>query len=439
MKGQNNKNIITQIIEESIAKELNLIPGDELVSINDNIIKDYIDYKFHISNEYIILTIKHINGEIWDYEIEKEYDEDLGIIFENPLMDSIKTCRNKCLFCFIDQLPKGLRKSLYLKDDDTRLSFLYGNFITLTNLSTEEIDRIIKYHISPIKVSVHTTNAELRKKMLGNNKAGNIIEVLRKLSDANITIDCQIVLCRGINDKIELERTIDDLSKMYPAVRSVAIVPVGLTKYRENLVKLEKFDSKSSLELIEQVTKKQQELYKKIGTRFVFASDEFYVLCKKKLPPVNEYEGFNLLENGVGMFRLFEQEIKEALNKISLDDFSKEIKEYTVVTGVAAYDFMNQIAKIISNRIGIIINVIAIKNNFFGEDITVAGLITGKDIIDQLKDRKYKNIIIPNSMLKYDENIFLDDITIEKLEDALKTKVYVCEVNGEKFIKLLSK
>lgn len=439
MKGQNNKNIITQIIEESIAKELNLIPGDELVSINDNIIKDYIDYKFHISNEYIILTIKHINGEIWDYEIEKEYDEDLGIIFENPLMDSIKTCRNKCLFCFIDQLPKGLRKSLYLKDDDTRLSFLYGNFITLTNLSTEEIDRIIKYHISPIKVSVHTTNAELRKKMLGNNKAGNIIEVLRKLSDANITIDCQIVLCRGINDKIELERTIDDLSKMYPAVRSVAIVPVGLTKYRENLVKLEKFDSKSSLELIEQVTKKQQELYKKIGTRFVFASDEFYVLCKKKLPAVNEYEGFNLLENGVGMFRLFEQEIKEALNKISLDDFSKEIKEYTVVTGVAAYDFMNQIAKIISNRIGIIINVIAIKNNFFGEDITVAGLITGKDIIDQLKDRKYKNIIIPNSMLKYDENIFLDDITIEKLEDALKTKVYVCEVNGEKFIKLLSK
>lgn len=439
MKRQNNKNIITQIINGSIGEELELKPGDELVSINNNTIKDFIDYKFHISNEDIVLTIKHSNGEIWDYEIEKDYDEDLGIVFENPLMDSIKTCRNKCLFCFIDQLPKGMRKTLYLKDDDTRLSFLHGNFITLTNLSEEEIERIIKYHISPIKVSVHTTNAELRKKMLGNNKAGNILEVLKKFSDASITIDCQIVLCKGINDKKELDRTIDDLSMMYPSVRSVAIVPVGLTKYRKKLMELEKFDQSSSLELIKQVCKKQKECYKKLGTRFVFASDEFYVLCKKELPLVDAYEGFNLLENGVGMFRLFEQEVKKALIESNIVKLAERNKEYTVVTGTAAYDYMKKITKMISDKLGIIINVLSIKNNFFGEDITVAGLITGTDIIEQVKDKKYKNIIIPDCMLKYDENIFLDDITVENLENELNTKVHICEVNGEKFIKLLSK
>ncbi len=430
-------NKIVSVLRNSIAQELEIEAGDELISVNGASIQDYIDYKFQISDYEIVLEIKKPDGEIWELEIEKEYDEDLGIIFENPLMDNIKVCKNNCIFCFIDQMPKGMRKTLYLKDDDTRLSFLYGNFITLTNLSDDEINRIIKYRISPIKVSVHATDLNVRNEMMGKDDGKDIIQYLKKLCDAEITVDCQIVLCRNINDKDVLNNTIDDLIKLYPNVRSVAVVPVGLTDYREKLYNLEKFDKESSLELIEQVEKKQKELLKQHGTRFVFIADEFYVLSQSEFPKYSNYEEFDQIENGIGLFRLFEREIEDSLKKLKIVGTHKSEKKFTIVTGVAAFELMSKLVRRISEKTGIEIEVVKIINECFGKNITVAGLVTGKDIINQLKGKGYENLIIPKVMVEFEDSIFLDDIKIEDLEKELCTKVYVCEVNGSKLVNLL--
>lgn len=430
-------NKIVSVLRNSIAQELEIEPGDELISVNGASIQDYIDYKFQISDDEIELEIKKPNGEVWEFEIEKEYDEDLGIIFENPLMDNIKVCSNKCVFCFIDQMPKGMRKTLYLKDDDTRLSFLYGNFITLTNLSDDEINRIIRYRISPIKVSVHATDLNLRNEMMGKKDGKDVMIYLKKLADGGITVDCQIVLCKDINDKEVLNNTIDDLIKLYPSVRSVAVVPVGLTDYRDKLYKLNKFDKESSLELINQIVKKQNYLLQKHGTRFVFIADEFYVLSESEFPAYDSYEDFDQIENGIGLFRLLEREIDDSINNIKkIEDTNKR---FTIVTGAAAYDIMCELSNKISKKTGIEINVVKIINECFGKNITVAGLVTGKDIINQLKDKGYKNLIIPKVMVEFEDNIFLDDIKIEDLERELDTKVYVCEVNGKKLVDLLLK
>ncbi|HBB29319.1 MAG TPA: radical SAM protein, partial [Clostridiales bacterium] len=418
-------------------QELEIEPGDELISVNGASIQDYIDYKFQISDDEIELEIKKPNGEVWEFESEKEYDEDLGIIFENHLMDNIKVCSNKCVFCFIDQMPKGMRKTLYLKDDDTRLSFLYGNFITLTNLSDDEINRIIRYRISPIKVSVHATDLNLRNEMMGKKDGKDVMIYLKKLADGGITVDCQIVLCKDINDKEVLNNTIDDLIKLYPSVRSVAVVPVGLTDYRDKLYKLNKFDKESSLELINQIVKKQNYLLQKHGTRFVFIADEFYVLSESEFPAYDSYEDFDQIENGIGLFRLLEREIDDSINNIKkIEDTNKR---FTIVTGAAAYDIMCELSNKISKKTGIEINVVKIINECFGKNITVAGLVTGKDIINQLKGKGYKNLIIPKVMVEFEDNIFLDDIKIEDLERELDTKVYVCEVNGKKLVDLLLK
>lgn len=430
-------NKIVSVLRNSIAEELEVEAGDELISVNGASIQDYIDYKFQISDYEIVLEIKKPDGEIWELEIEKEYDEDLGIIFENPLMDNIKVCKNNCIFCFIDQMPRGMRKTLYLKDDDTRLSFLYGNFITLTNLSDDEIDRIIKYRISPIKVSVHATDLNVRNEMMGKDDGKDIIQYLKKLSDAEITVDCQIVLCRNINDKDVLNNTIDDLIKLYPNVRSVAVVPVGLTDYRERLYNLERFDKESSLELISQVEKKQKDLFKQNGTRFVFIADEFYVLSQGEFPKYSDYEEFDQIENGIGLFRLFEREIEDSLKKLKRVGTLKSEKKFTIVTGVAAFELMSKLVRRITEKTGIEIEVVKIINECFGKNITVAGLVTGKDIINQLRGKGYENLIIPKVMVEFEDSIFLDDMKIEDLEKELDTKVYVCEVNGNKLINLL--
>ncbi len=326
-------------------------------------------------------------------------------------------------------MPKGMRKTLYLKDDDTRLSFLYGNFITLTNLSDDEINRIIRYRISPIKVSVHATDLNLRNEMMGKKDGKDVMIYLKKLADGGITVDCQIVLCKDINDKEVLNNTIDDLIKLYPSVRSVAVVPVGLTDYRDKLYKLNKFDKESSLELINQIVKKQNYLLQKHGTRFVFIADEFYVLSESEFPAYDSYEDFDQIENGIGLFRLLEREIDDSINNIKkIEDTNKR---FTIVTGAAAYDIMCELSNKISKKTGIEINVVKIINECFGKNITVAGLVTGKDIINQLKDKGYKNLIIPKVMVEFEDNIFLDDIKIEDLERELDTKVYVCEVNGK--------
>lgn len=440
-KIKDTRNVIERIKEGSIAEELNIEAGDVLLSINGNKVKDIIDYKYLISDEYIEVEIEKKSGEVWLFEIEKEFDEDLGIEFTNPLIDKTKSCRNKCMFCFIDQLPKGMRETLYFKDDDSRLSFLQGNFITLTNMSDEEIDRIIKYRISPINVSVHTTNPELRIKMLRNKNAGKIMTILKKFKEAGLKVNCQIVLVKDVNDGLELERTLNDLSSLYPSICSVAVVPVGLTKYRENLPKIEPFNKESAAIVLNQIIRKQNELLKKIGTRFVFASDEFYVMADYPIPHYHEYEGFPQIENGVGLIRNFEHEVDKELKNINNN---KDLnKSYIIATGTLAYDFMLGIKdKILSKFNNLNLEIVPIENRFFGKLITVSGLITGQDLLHALtkyKDIVIDGIIIPKNMLRKDTEVFLDDFAVTDIENELNTNIIPVEVSGKEFIKIFKR
>ncbi len=428
------KNIIDNVEENSIAEELGIETGDVLISINDNKVIDIIDYKYLITDDFITLTIQKKDGELWELEIEKDYYEDLGITFTNPLIDKAKNCRNKCIFCFIDQLPKGMRKTLYFKDDDSRLSFLQGNFITLTNLSDDEIDRIIRYRLSPINVSVHTTDPQLRTKMLNNKNAGKVYDILKRFGVAEIEMNCQIVLIPGINDGDSLNRTLKDLSELYPNISSVAVVPVGLTKYREGLNQLNTYDYESANELIELIHNLQREYLNNIDTRFVFASDEFYILANRAIPKYDDYEGFPQYENGVGLIRSFYHEVQEALSNLKKNPALK--KNYTMATGTLAYDFINEVANMVTDKIeGLSLKVVPIINEFFGEKITVSGLITGNDLINQLRDYEVGDgLIIPTSMLRRGEEVFLDDVTIADIESSLKTEVIISDVDGGKFV-----
>lgn len=439
IKNNENKNIIKKVIKGSIAEELGIEPEDILLSINSKEVRDIIDYKFLISDEYILLEIEKENKDIWEIEIEKEFDEDLGIEFINPLIDRAKSCSNNCIFCFIDQLPPNMRETLYFKDDDSRLSFLQGNFITLTNMSEEDINRIIAYRLTPVNVSVHTTNPKLRVKMLNNKNAGKLFPILQRFKKAGLEINCQIVLLPGVNDGKELERTLEDLSTLYPSVKTVAVVPVGITKYRKGLYDAKSFDKENSKDFLEFIQDKQEVFLKKLGTRFVFPSDEFYVLAKKNLPSYDSYEGFPQLENGVGLMKSFEWEVESELRNIrepiSLD------RRYLMATGTLAEDFMNEVKhKILKKFSDLELNIVAIENDFFGKSITVSGLITGIDLVNTLKP--YENvdgIIIPKSMLREDSNVFLDDMTIEDIEDKLSIKVFPIEVSGKDLIDLLMK
>jgi putative radical SAM enzyme (TIGR03279 family) len=438
-KIYDDRNIIEKVHKGSIGDELDIEAGDILVSINNNKVKDIIDYKFLMSDEYIEVEIEKKNGEIWQLEIEKEFDEDLGIEFTNPLIDRARSCRNKCIFCFIDQLPPNMRETLYFKDDDSRLSFLQGNFITLTNMSDEEIDRIIAYRLSPINISVHTTNPNLRVKMLNNKNAGKIFSILKRFKEAELKVNCQIVLVSGVNDGIELERTLKDLSSLYPSVKSVAVVPVGITKYREGLPKLEPFNKETSEELLSLIEKAQNKFLNNMGTRFVFASDEFYAMTNRILPSYDEYEGFPQLENGVGLMKSFEYEVDKELENIK----EKKIlnKKYIIATGTLANRFMNKIKDKVKEKFkGLRLDVIPIDNNFFGKTITVSGLITGQDIIEQLRDFKdIDGIIIPKSMLRQDSDVFLDDLTVKDIENRLMVKIIPIEVSGKEFINFFRK
>ncbi|CAK7022225.1 DUF512 domain-containing protein [Tissierella sp.] len=432
-----DKNIIEEVAKGSIAEELEIEPGDILLSINDIPVRDIIDYKYLVSDDYIVVAIEKKDGDIWEFEIEKDFDEDLGLVFTNPLIDKAKSCRNKCIFCFIDQLPPNMRETLYFKDDDSRLSFLQGNFITLTNMSDEEIDRIISYRLSPINVSVHTTNPELRVKMLNNKNAGNVYEILKRFKDAKLEVNCQIVLVPGVNDGPELDRTLYDLSKLYPTIESVAVVPVGITKYREKLQELKPYTKESANDLLNFISDKQEYFLEKLDTRFVFASDEFFASTKRELPKHDEYEGFPQLENGVGLMKSFEDEVIKELRLIKSTINSK--KRYILATGTLAYDFMNRIKdKILEKFNGLELMVIPIVNKFFGETITVSGLITGQDLVAQLKG--YDNvdgIIVPRTMMKRDEEIFLDNLTIEEVSKALDIPVISSKVEGKNLIDII--
>lgn len=432
---KNTNNIISKVYKNSIAEELGIEVGDLLISINDQPIHDIIEYRFLLSDEYLEVEIKKKNNEIYVYEIEKEYDDDLGIEFTNPIIDKAKSCRNKCVFCFIDQLPKGMRETLYFKDDDSRLSFLQGNFVTLTNMSEEDIDNIIKYRISPINISVHTTNPELRKTMIKNKFAGKLYEIMKRLADAQIQMNCQIVLCPGYNDKEELERTVSDLTKLYPYVNSAAAVPVGITKHRDHLPHLEIFNEKTASETIDLVNKLQKKYLKELGTRFIFLSDEFYMIANRQLLDYDEYEGFIQFENGVGMISKLEREIKDylATNPKNSMDVKKKV---SIATGHSAYNFICDMANCMMEKYpGLDIKVHKIINNFFGDTITVSGLITATDIIDQLKNEDLgQTLYIPRSMLKADEEIFLDNITLEELQKIMNMEIVPCLNEGKDFV-----
>lgn len=426
------KNIISVVNPESIAMELGVEKGDKLISINGNEVKDIIDYKFLMAEDYLEIEIQKPDGEIWELEIEKDYDEEFGVEFESAIMDNALSCSNKCIFCFIDQLPKGMRKSLYFKDDDSRLSFLQGNFVTLTNMSEDDIDRIIKYRISPINVSVHTTNTELRKKMLNNRFAGNINDRLKRLADAGIKMNAQIVTVPGVNNGDELIKTVEDLYKLYPNVENVAAVPVGITKYREGLAELKGFNKESAKEEIYRIKPMQQKFINKIGKPFIRLSDEFYMLAQEEIPNSKFYGEFDQLEDGVGMVRILRENISNNINEVNIN----KTGEISLITGTSAYDELNSVAEMIMQKNNKIkINVIKVINDFFGDTITVAGLLTGKDIINSLKLNNIQgNIIIPRNMLRAGDTIFLDDITLEDIETATNCKTIIVEYTGEDLI-----
>lgn len=424
--------LISNITEGSPAQKKSIKKGDTLVSINGNEIMDVLDYRFYENEEKLSLEIINSKGKKKKIKIRKEEYEELGLEFEDYLMDSQKSCKNKCIFCFIDQLPKNMRKSLYFKDDDSRLSFLFGNYITLTGLSEHEISRIIKMHISPVNISVHTTNPDLRCRMMKNPFAGESLKIIERFNKAGITMNCQLVLCPDYNDGKELERTLTDLY-YYENVRSVAAVPVGLTKYRENLTDIKPYDKDSAGKVIDTIEEFAKMYSVKYGERKVYASDEFYLTAKREIPSKEFYGEFSQLDNGVGMWALFKSESSEA---ISLSEDKYDGKKRTIVTGVAAFDLLSEIVlKAKEKWYNLDCQVIKIKNNFFGERITVAGLLTGKDIIEQLKGKDLgEEILLPKVMLKYGENVFLDDTSLADLEKELNVKAVMVDIDGYCFI-----
>lgn len=425
--------VVKEVEEGSIAWELGVEPGDVLLRINDNIIEDVFDYHYYVNDEELVVLIRKPNGEEWELEIEKEYEDDLGITFESGLMDEYRSCRNKCMFCFIDQMPPGMRETLYFKDDDSRLSFLQGNYITLTNMSDHDVERIVQYHLEPINVSIHTTNPELRCKMLHNRFAGDALKKIQTLYEGGITMNGQIVLCKGINDGEELERSIRDMVKWMPNLQSVSVVPVGMTKFREGLYPLEPFQKEDAREVLGIIHKWQDKLYKEYGTHFIHAGDEWYLLAEMDVPEEERYDGYLQLENGVGMMRLLLNEFEEGFQKLHGDE--KE-RHASLATGKLAYPFIKRMAERLKEKYpNLDMHVYCIRNEFFGETITVAGLITGQDLKAQLTGQQLGDrLLLPVSMFRNEEDVFLDDMTISQLEEALQVRIDVVKSSGQDLI-----
>lgn len=436
-----NKHIISLVEKGSIAEELGIEIGDELLKINDKEIEDIFDYQYLLQDEYIEVLVKKADGEEWLLEIDKEYSEDLGLTFENGLMDDYRSCHNKCIFCFIDQMPKGMRDTLYFKDDDSRLSFLQGNYVTLTNMSEHDIDRIIHYRLEPINISFQTTNPVLRCKMLNNRFAGEALKKVDKLFEADIHMNGQIVLCKGVNDKEELERSIKDLTKYLPNLESVSVVPVGLSKYRDGLYPLEPFTKEDAVEVLKTIHKWQKEIYAKWGVHFIHASDEWYILAEEELPQEETYDGYLQLENGVGMLRLLEDEFLEAMKEFEFGALKKNNETISLATGKLAYPYIKKMCEMLENKVyGLKIYVYDITNDFFGENITVSGLLTGQDIIAQLRDKDLgERLLLSQNVLRSGEDVFLDDIRVLEVEKALQVKVDIVKSSGYDFLDTILK
>ena len=433
MNAGKHEHIISRVLPGSIAEELEIEAGDKLIAVNGCEIEDVFDYHFYTNDEELVLLIEKPDGEEWELEIEKEYEEDLGIEFEQGLMDEYRSCRNRCIFCFIDQMPEGMRDTLYFKDDDSRLSFLQGNYVTLNNMSGHDIERIVRYHLEPINISFHTTNPELRCKMLHNRFAGEAFEKVDRLFEGGIQMNGQIVLCKGINDGEELERSIRDLTRYIPCLQSVSVVPAGLTRYREGLYPLEPFGKEDARRVLETVRRWQERLYEEYGTHFIHAGDEWYILAEEEVPGEERYDGYLQLENGVGMLRLLEDEFKTAFEEAKGDERPREL---SIATGMLAAPYIRRMAERLRVKYPRTrIKVYPIRNDFFGERITVSGLITGQDLIGQLKGQELGGrLLLPCNMFRSGEEVFLDDLTLSDVEEALQVRTYIVKSSGQDFV-----
>lgn len=420
--------MITGVEPDSLGEELGLKPGDKLISMNGHPIRDVIDYMYYEAACDLSLLME-IDGEEVLIEVEKDSEEPLGLDFESYLMDRQRSCKNKCIFCFIDQLPKGLRETLYFKDDDARLSFLMGNYITLTNLSEEDIKRIVEMRISPINISVHTTNPELRVKMMANPNAARINEILQRFYEAGIEMNCQIVLCKGVNDGSELEKSLQDLSNLAPFVRSTSVVPVGLSRHREGLYPLEPFTKEDALAVIDCIDRIGLSHKEEFEVRGCYASDEFFVLADMPIPDEEYYDGYPQIENGVGLMRSLEDELEDAL---SMEEGDAKGYEIGIVTGILASDYMDRLMKKVQAKFtGLQYKIYPIVNHFFGERITVSGLVTATDILEQLKEENLPSVLLlPSSMLRAEQDLFLDSISLEEVSSGLCREIRVTMNDG---------
>ena len=419
----------------SIFEELEIEKGDTLLTINGMPVADIMDYRYLQADEQLMIEVEKPDGEIWELDVEKDFEEDLGLVFDENMLET-RTCKNNCIFCFIDQMPPGMRETLYVKDDDERLSFLLGNYVTLTNLTEAEMERIVRYRIMPINISVHTTNPELRCAMLHNRFAGSIMESLGYFADNGIGMNGQIVLCPGYNDGDELRRTLNDLTGFYPQMASVSVVPVGLSKYREGLAALRKFDAEGARETLSIIGEIQARMRGQHGTNFVYASDEFFLLAGEALPDSSYYDGFPQIENGVGMMTDFRETLEEAVSSAGTVRGNDVPPKVGIITGQLAADFMRDCAAKASAVNGAEASVYPVVNDFFGEDITVSGLITGQDIIRQVPAGADR-YLIPENMVRSHTHDLLDDVTTEEIEKALQAEVRIVPVDGAAFLEAM--
>ena len=434
-----NGHVVKEVIPGSIAQEMGIEAGDAILSVNDNEIEDVFDYRYLMKDEYVEVLVRKADGEEWLLEIDKDYDEDLGAEFENGLMSDYRSCSNKCIFCFIDQMPPGMRDTLYFKDDDSRLSFLQGNYVTLTNMSGHDVERICRYHLSPINISFQTMNPELRCKMLNNRFAGEALKKADRLKEAGIRMNGQIVLCKGLNDGKELEYSITELMKYMPELESVSVVPVGLSKYREGLYPLEPFTKEDAKDVVELIERYQKECYDKYRSHFVHASDEWYILADMEMPEEERYDGYLQLENGVGMLRLLMNEFTGAMEQHrAAEGFPNPVArgEMAIATGLLAYPYIRRMAERMEEAYpNIRVRVYPITNHFFGEKITVSGLITGQDLVAQLQGKRLGDrLLLPENILRSGEDVFLDDLHVSDVEKTLQVPVNIVKSSGYDFV-----
>ncbi len=427
------EHVIKSIEPGSIAEELELAPGDVLVAVNGQSVGDVFDYHYLINEEYLEILVRKPDGEEWELEIEKEYEDDLGIEFENGMMDDYHSCSNKCIFCFIDQLPRGMRDTLYFKDDDSRLSFLQGNYVTLTNMSEEDVERIITYRMEPINISFHTMHPELRCQMLHNRFAGDALKKVDRFYEAGIIMNGQIVLCKGVNDGKELEYSIEQLVKYLPYLQSVSVVPVGLTRYRDGLYPLTPFTKEDAKEVLALIHSWQERLYQEYGNHFIHAGDEWYLLAEEELPAEETYDGYQQLENGVGMITLLRDEVKEELSKLSGNLKERRV---TIATGELAAPILKELGEKIQEKYPKLdLQIRAVKNEFFGGKITVAGLLTGQDLKKQLAGYNLgEELLLTEHMMKSGETVFLDDVSVEDLSGTLQVPVTIVKSDGKSLL-----